>query len=585
MSQPLRTLRWFLLAVVAVGGSGPWPLSAAVAQEEREAEEKEGNNEQARIAELLAQLDSPVAVTRAQAAQALGEAKVAAAVPKLIKMLDDPDEDAQWKATVALGAIGKPALPALIEALNLEKERPRWKAESALKMIGADAVETLAEALGDRRVRVRQSAAFLLGEIGDPKAIDPLAAALADKDEDTRWKAATSLTKFGTRATLAVLRQLKAQPVEARRCAAWVFQQVKDPEAVPALVAALGDSDEQVRWKAAIALQKIGPPAADPLLTLLRSPIVREDRKKIIKWVLEGIKDVKVQAALRDLGVKTGEGKTTTGRPRPKVLPEKVTLSVTSTPSRATVFVDDKFVGVTPLTVKDLAPGHHFVKLTKRDHLPWTKLVELLYPREKIDARLVLKPKGSIVVTSEPPEADVYIDGEYEGKTPLEKKNLDANPYSVRLEKEHYLPWETEVEVKAGQQIKVHGTLKSKVETWYLARLKENPNDVSCHTELAHYYIVQGDLSKAVASIANAVAVMGRGADTSGYGGRLVQEIAKIWNQTYQFGGDLELPEVRKALYAAIHQVWQRQKGSKRLENFLAQVRKSVEVDFTKPPS
>jgi len=545
--------------------------------------QEEAQAEQERVAELLAQLDSQVAVSRAQAAQALGEAKVAVAIPKLIEMLDDPDEDAQWKATVALAAIGKPSVPALIEALNLEKERPRWKAEAALKMIGADALDGLVEALEDRRVRVRQSAAYLLGEIGDAKAIDPLAAALADKDEDTRWKAATSLTKFATRATLAVLRQLKAQSVEARRCAAWVFQQVKDTEAIPALVAALNDSDEQVRWKAAIALQKIGPPAADPLLTLLRSPTVREDRKKMLKWILEGIKDAKVQAALRDLEPKTGEKKTT--RPRPKVLPEKVTLTVNSTPSRATVFVDDKYVGVTPLTVKDLAPGHHFVKLTKRDHLPWTKLVELLYPNEKIDARLVLKPKGSIVITSEPPEADVYIDGEYEGKTPLEKKNLDANPYSVRLEKEHYLPWETEVEVKAGQQVKVRGTLKSKVESWYLARLKENPNDVSCHTELAHYYMVQGDLQKAAGSIANAVAVIGRGADTSGYAGRLVQEIAKIWNQEFQFGGGLKLPEVRKALHAAIYQLWQRQKGSKRLAAFLAQVKKSAEVDFTRPLS
>jgi len=569
---PKRLPSWWLLVLVLA-----WPMTWASARENAQ------GDEQARIAELLTQLDSPAAVSRAQAAQALGEAKVVAAIPKLIKMLDDPDTDAQWKATVALAAIGKPAVPALVEALNLEKERPRWKAETALKMIGSDAVEALAGALGDRRVRVRQSAAFLLGEIADPTAIDPLAAALADKDEDTRWKAATSLTKFGSRATLAVLKQLKAQSVEARRCAAWVFQQTKDPEAVAALVAALGDSDEQVRWKAAIALQKIGAPAADPLLTLLRSPIVREDRKKIVKWVLEGIKDVKVQAALRDLEAKTTEGKKTTGRPRPKVLPEKVTLSVTSTPSRATVFVDEKYVGVTPLTIKDLAPGHHFVKLTKRDHLPWTKLVELLYPHEKIDARLVIKPKGSIAITSDPPEADVYIDGEYEGKTPLEKKNLDPNPYSVRLEKEHYLPWETEVEVRAGQQVKVHGTLKSKVEGWYLARLKKNPNDVSCHTELAHYYMVQGQLSKAVASLANAVAVVGRGADTSGYAGRLIQEIAKIWGQDYEFGGGLKLPEVRKALHAALYRLWQRQKDNKRLKEFLDQVRKSAGVDFTRP--
>ena len=62
------------------------------------------------IAALLVELGSDDATRRAAAAQALGDAKAEAAVPKLVVMLDDPNEDAQWKATVALGAIGEPAL-------------------------------------------------------------------------------------------------------------------------------------------------------------------------------------------------------------------------------------------------------------------------------------------------------------------------------------------------------------------------------------------------------------------------------------------------------------------------------------------
>ena len=76
------------------------------------------------------------------------------------------------------------------------------------------------------------------------------------------------------------------------------------------------------------------------------------------------------------------------GPPRPKVLPKSVVLHVTSEPAKATVFIDDKYAGVTPLDVSKLTPGHHFVKLTKRDHLPWTKLVELLYA----DAPIIGEP-------------------------------------------------------------------------------------------------------------------------------------------------------------------------------------------------
>lgn len=540
-----------------------------------------------RLTELLDQLDSQDAARRAEAAQLLGRARATEAIPKLFAMLDDPDENAQWRATVALGAIGTPAIPRLIDGLNLEKERARWKAETALKMIGPDAVPTLIEALKDRRARVRQSAAFLLGEIADPRALEALAASMADKDEDTRWKAATSLTKFGTRATKAVLAQLNSESIECRRCAAWVFQTTLDPEAVPQLTEALRDADEQVRWKAAIALQKIGTEAADRLFALLRtSP--REDERKLAAWVLEGMSDPKVVARLREYqtlaSVVAVKESVTPPRPRPAVLPKSVALTINSTPPKATIFVDDKYVGLTPLTIKNLTPGHHFVKLTKRDYLPWTKLVELLYPEETLEAKLAAKPKGTLIVVSEPSQADVYIDGEYEGKTPLEKKNLDANPYSVRVEKEQHIPWEAEVEVRAGESTRAEAKLKSKVEGWYLARLKENPNDVSCHTELAHYYMVRGELDKAVRSIATAVEVIANGADTSGYGGRLAQEIAKIWGQSFQFGGDLQLPAVRKALHAAIHAVWLRNQAKKPLERFLGELRKDVGADFTRPP-
>jgi HEAT repeat protein len=578
MKSP-RLLMLFLAALTVVGAP------AALAQEEADpdAEAVEPAGDAGKPAQLIEQLRSQDPEQRAQAAQALGEAKAKAAIPDLIKLLDDPNEDAQWRATVALGAMGEPAVAPLIEALVLPAERARWKAESALKMIGAEAVPGLAEALEDRRARVRQSAAFLLGEIQDPRSLEALAKAMGDKDEDTRWKAATSLTKFGADATDAVVDALAKGPIEARRCAAWALQQTRDADAVPHLVRALKDPDEQVRWKSAIALQRIGRPAADPLFDILRSG-PDDDLKSMATWILEGIKNIAVQTALRDIkGAQSRGGKEEPKRPKPKTLPKSVALVITSQPAKATVFVDDKYAGVTPLTVAKLSPGHHFIKLTKRDHLPWTKLVELLYPQERIRAKLALKPKGSLIVTSEPSEADVYIDGEYEGKTPLTKTDLDANPYSVRIEKEHFQPWETEVEVAAGREVKAHGTLESKVEGWYLARLKRNPNDVAGHTELAHYYLVRGQLKPCVQAIAKAVEVTGNGKDTSGYTSRLIQEIDKMWGQTFQFGGDLKLADVRQALHVALHEVWKQNSKTDGFRSLFTQLQKSVGADFTKP--
>jgi HEAT repeat protein len=577
---------------LALGAAGedaeaPKPGGAAAREGGHEPAGKEPTELSAeRLAELVQALDSKEAEHRARAARALGEAKAVVAVPKLIRMLDDPDDDAQWQATVALGSIGKPALPHLIDALLHPKERARWKAENALQKIGADAVPALVEALKDKRVRVRQSAAYLLGEIKDERCLEDLAAALADKDDDVRWKAATALTKFGAKATAPALKRLDDPSIEPRRCAAWIFQQTLDTGAVPSLVGAMGDPDEQVRWNAATALQKIGLAGTPILFRILGSADAKADLKNMAEWVLEGIKDEEVQKRLNELkkGAAGAASQDPPPKPRPAVLPKSVTLTVNSEPDKATVFVDDKYVGVSPLVLKELGPGHHFIKLTKREHMPWTKLVELLYPEEKLTAKLTPRPKGTLFIDSGPPQADVYLDGDYEGKTPFEKKNLDANRYSVRLEKEQFLTWETEVEIRPGQEARVKADLVTKLEGWYLGRLKDDPNNVACRTDLAHYYLVQGQLDKSVKAIAAALEAVANGVDTSAQTGRLLQEIQRTWNKAYLFGGNLELPAVQKALHAALHEVWRRNPEKAPLRAFLDQVRKAVDVDFTQPP-
>jgi HEAT repeat protein len=80
-----------------------------------------------------------------------------------------------------------------------------------------------------------------LGEIGNSQAVDGLIiAALNDSDLDVRWKAASALGKIGS------------------------------SQAVDALIAALNHSDSFVRWKAADALGKIGNP--ETLKKLIQFP-------------------------------------------------------------------------------------------------------------------------------------------------------------------------------------------------------------------------------------------------------------------------------------------------------------------------
>jgi HEAT repeat protein len=76
---------------------------------------------------------------------------------------------------------------------------------------------------------VRRAAAEALGKIGDPQAVPALMEALKDRDEDVRKAVAEALGEIG------------------------------DPQAVPALLETLKDEDEDVRWAATMALWKLLP--------------------------------------------------------------------------------------------------------------------------------------------------------------------------------------------------------------------------------------------------------------------------------------------------------------------------------------
>jgi HEAT repeat protein len=193
----------------------------------------------------------------------------------LIKALGyQKDYGVRRVAAEALGEIGDPrAVDPLTNALNDDKV-VRRAAIRALGEIGAPAVVPLTNALKDGKEVVRGAAAEVLVKIGAP-AVEPLIAALTDKHEDVRWTVAEALDKIGW------------LPDEgANGVAYWVAKREWDqcvligaPRAVAPLTNALKDDVVGVREAAAKALGKIGDPrAVEPLILALKNDarVVRE---------------------------------------------------------------------------------------------------------------------------------------------------------------------------------------------------------------------------------------------------------------------------------------------------------------------
>lgn len=116
----------------------------------------------------------------------------------------------------------------LIWALRYPDLDVQWHAAAALGEIGPEGVEHLLEALHKAwNKHVKLGIIEALGEIRDNRAVPDLLKALKDKDNEIRWEAALALGEIG------------------------------ETNTIPALVEGLKDPDRYVRYATAIALERM----------------------------------------------------------------------------------------------------------------------------------------------------------------------------------------------------------------------------------------------------------------------------------------------------------------------------------------
>jgi len=135
--------------------------------------------------------------------------------------------------------------------------------------------------------------------------------------------------------------------------------------------------------------------------------------------------------------------------------PEKTTgsISVSSSPSGANVYLDNTYKGITPLTITDVSQGYHSIEYRLDGYKNCFKSVQVT-AGETSDAYCDLQPippaTGSISVSSSPSGASIYLDGAYEGRTPEIIRSVSPGDHTIKLERDGYYDWSTTVGVTAG---------------------------------------------------------------------------------------------------------------------------------------
>ncbi len=165
-------------------------------------------------------------------------------------------------------------------------------------------------------------------------------------------------------------------------------------------------------------------------------------------------------------------------------------IVVTSTPSRASVSIDGKWRGRTPLTLERMRFGSYGVRVVAPGFTVAQERVTVSAsePAQNLALRLQRAPApprassargaagreaedtapatengpfaGSIFVDSRPRGARVLVDGRFVGTTPARILDVEIGSHAVRLELADHRAWTTSTRVQAGEETRVSGSLE-----------------------------------------------------------------------------------------------------------------------------
>ena len=130
-------------------------------------------------------------------------------------------------------------------------------------------------------------------------------------------------------------------------------------------------------------------------------------------------------------------------------------ISVRSDPPGARIFIDGEDRGATPTEVRGVKPGLRSVALMLPNYVPIDQEVSV-EADGKAAVRLALKRKtGTLSVRSLPKGAQLLIDGNKKGITPLSLDEFPTGTYLAALELKNHKRWEQTIEIGYGKTTKL----------------------------------------------------------------------------------------------------------------------------------
>ncbi len=145
---------------------------------------------------------------------------------------------------------------------------------------------------------------------------------------------------------------------------------------------------------------------------------------------------------------------------------ETGSLSITSSPDGADIYVDGRYGGSTPAVVPGLAPGSHTVRVQKVGYDEFISTVTV-YAGQRVQVPVTFSPApaniGAIEVSSDPAGASLSLDGHYMGLTPVsgsyDLTSVTPGLHTIQLTLDDYQTFTQTVKVTPGRIVTLNAQL------------------------------------------------------------------------------------------------------------------------------
>ncbi|UCF64283.1 MAG: serine/threonine protein kinase [bacterium] len=133
-------------------------------------------------------------------------------------------------------------------------------------------------------------------------------------------------------------------------------------------------------------------------------------------------------------------------------------VQIQSTPNEAGVWINNRFIGTTPREKEELRPGRYNLVVRKRGYAEYRDAF-VVRTDQTTEINIKLEMLGKLNIYSQPAGADVLLDGNSIGSTPISEKELKQGSYRISIRKEGYEEYSTSVSVTGSSVNNVSKTL------------------------------------------------------------------------------------------------------------------------------